>query len=95
MEVERHLKGNSFPVIVADSAICRELRSLEGDMDRLCEGAVMIKDSEIHSQANVQLNGHVDIVSFLNELGWLLQYNSYAERSLFCLESCLAASSFY
>ncbi|GLJ06773.1 hypothetical protein SUGI_0047840 [Cryptomeria japonica] len=80
VEVERHLKGNSFPVIVADSAICGELRSLEGDMDRLSEGVAIKKDSEMHSQANVQLNAHEDVVSFLNELGWLLQCNSYSEK---------------
>ncbi|KAH9290186.1 hypothetical protein KI387_034303 [Taxus chinensis] len=80
VEVERGLKGNSFPVIVADSAICRELRSLEGDIDIPCEVIVTNKHSKMHSQDDVKISNQEDVVSFLNELGWLFQRNSYSEK---------------
>lgn len=69
MEVERGLKGNNFPVIVADSAICRELLTLEDDFEGFREGKVTNRHSRPHSRD--------DIVTFLNELGWLFQRNSY------------------
>ncbi|KAH9310836.1 hypothetical protein KI387_025871 [Taxus chinensis] len=72
--------GTNFPVIVADSAICRELRSLEGDIDIPCEVIVTNKHSKMHSQDDVKISNQEDVVSFLNELGWLFQRNSYSEK---------------
>ena len=32
-QVENGFKGNSFPVIIADETICKELRPLESEFD--------------------------------------------------------------
>lgn len=77
MEVERGLKGNNFPVIVADSAICRELLTLEDDFEGFREGKVTNRHSRPHSRDDVVFGIQEDIVTFLNELGWLFQRNSY------------------
>lgn len=77
MEVERGLKGNNFPVIVADSAICRELLTLEDDFEGFREGKVTNRHSKLHSRDDVVFGIQEDIVTFLNELGWLFQRNSY------------------
>ncbi|KAK6939166.1 SBP domain [Dillenia turbinata] len=69
IEVENGIRGNSFPVIVADSAVCRELRLLEQEFDEGME----IKDC-------LDKFGHPksteEILHFLNELGWLFQRKS-------------------
>ncbi|KAL9225687.1 hypothetical protein vseg_001581 [Gypsophila vaccaria] len=63
IEVENGVRGNSFPIIIADAKICQELRLLE---------------HELHDQTqNVSSPGsQEEILCFLNELGWLFQRKS-------------------
>eukprot|EP01018_Ginkgo_biloba_P020335 Gb_41517 [translate_table: standard] len=81
IEVEQGLKGNSFPVIVADNAICRELRSLESDIEgRSCKRKcckVTNGQPKMHLQEETQLSIQNDAITFLNELGWLFQRISH------------------
>eukprot|EP00252_Welwitschia_mirabilis_P019937 TRINITY_DN4755_c0_g1_i2.p1 TRINITY_DN4755_c0_g1~~TRINITY_DN4755_c0_g1_i2.p1 ORF type:complete len:838 (-),score=118.43 TRINITY_DN4755_c0_g1_i2:539-3052(-) len=79
IEVEHGLKGNSFPIIVADTAICQELQTLEG----VLENGFLDKadlEKERHSQEYPQdYNNDVareEVMTFLNELGWLFQRSS-------------------
>ncbi|KAF2310822.1 hypothetical protein GH714_017456 [Hevea brasiliensis] len=71
IEVENGFKGNSFPVIIANATICKELRLLESEFD---EGA---KDSDIISEEQAQCldrpRSREEVLHFLNELGWLFQ----------------------
>ncbi|ONK70195.1 uncharacterized protein A4U43_C05F31240 [Asparagus officinalis] len=66
IEVENGLKGNSFPVIIADATVCKELRLLESDFD-----AERTTDSISHDQVGPR--SREDVLHFLNELGWLFQ----------------------
>uniref|UniRef100_A0A0D6QW43 SBP-type domain-containing protein n=1 Tax=Araucaria cunninghamii TaxID=56994 RepID=A0A0D6QW43_ARACU len=90
IEVEHGLKGNSFPVIVADPAICRELQSLEREIeDELLQDKSCLLRTE-HSPEHSQDYSHMrtpsqdysrarareEVVNFLNELGWLFQKSS-------------------
>lgn len=83
IEVERGFKGNNFPVIVADSAICRELRTLEDDFEAFCEDKVTDGHSKPHSRDDVISGIQEEVVTFLNELGWLFQRNSYSKEGPF------------
>ncbi|XP_058073325.1 squamosa promoter-binding-like protein 15 isoform X2 [Magnolia sinica] len=74
IEVENGFKGNSFPVIIADAAICQELRILESEfeedarmMDIICEDRI---------QDFRQPRSREDVLHFLNELGWIFQRKS-------------------
>ncbi|XP_042006547.1 squamosa promoter-binding-like protein 14 [Salvia splendens] len=62
IEVENSLRGASFPIIIADSTVCQELRLLE---------------PEINGTSDV-CNGREESLHFLDELGWLFgrKYNS-------------------
>ncbi|KAH7684387.1 SBP domain-containing protein [Dioscorea alata] len=70
IEVEKGFKGNSFPLIIADDAICQELRALESELEQ--ETTLTDTISEDHSTPN----SREDILHFLNELGWLFQKKS-------------------
>ncbi|KAI5596455.1 hypothetical protein POPTR_002G002400v4 [Populus trichocarpa] len=74
IEVENGFKGNSFPVIIADASICKELRLLESEFD---ENAVV---SNIVSEEQTRDLGRPrsreEVMHFLNELGWLFQRKS-------------------
>lgn len=94
MEVERGFKGNNFPVIVADSAICRELRTLEGEFEGICEDKVIDWHSKPHSREDVVFGIQEDVVTFLNELGWLFQRNSYLKEGLFSTKDAPARFKF-
>ena len=61
-QVENSLRGASFPIIIADSTVCQELRLLE---------------PEINGTSDV-CNGREESLHFLDELGWLFgrKYNS-------------------
>ncbi|KAL1547124.1 SBP domain [Salvia divinorum] len=68
IEVENSLRGASFPIIIADSTVCQELRLLEpeinGTSDDIKETAwVRCREESLH---------------FLDELGWLFgrKYNA-------------------
>ena len=73
-QVENGFKGNSFPVIIADASICKELRLLESEFD---ENAVV---SNIVSEEQTRDLGRPrsreEVMHFLNELGWLFQRKS-------------------
>ncbi|XP_071712032.1 squamosa promoter-binding-like protein 16 [Rutidosis leptorrhynchoides] len=58
IEIENGLRGSSFPVIIADVALCQELRLLEADFDEALIGRSKSTKETVH---------------FLNELGWLFQ----------------------
>ncbi|KAA0064679.1 squamosa promoter-binding-like protein 14 [Cucumis melo var. makuwa] len=80
IEVENGFRGNSFPVIIADATICRELRHLESDFD---EFKVPDISSESSSYVSSQPRLRDEILQFLNELGWLFQ----RERSSYELDN--------
>ncbi|KAG8087937.1 hypothetical protein GUJ93_ZPchr0010g10912 [Zizania palustris] len=70
IEVENRFRGNSFPVIVANSSVCQELRSLEAEL----EGSQFIdvsSDDQVHDAR--QRKPRDEVMHFLNELGWLFQ----------------------
>lgn len=68
--MENRFRGNSFPVIVANSSVCQELRNLE----------IELEDSQFHDVgSDDQIHDHRQskprdqALHFLNELGWLFQ----------------------
>ncbi|XP_057975614.1 squamosa promoter-binding-like protein 14 [Malania oleifera] len=80
IEVENGFKGNSFPVIVANATICRELRILESEFDeddKMC-------DANVEDQSNDfgRLRSREEVLHFLNELGWLFQRNRFSSLGL-------------
>ncbi|KAH9302124.1 hypothetical protein KI387_013707, partial [Taxus chinensis] len=79
IEVEHTLKRNIFPVIVADTAICMELQSLELEIDDL---TMSLGTADIDSFGDLMLdNVHsgvkMETLCFLNELGWLFQRSNW------------------
>ncbi|KAJ6809285.1 squamosa promoter-binding-like protein 15 isoform X2 [Iris pallida] len=70
IEVENGFKGNNFPVIIADSTICQEVRALETEFEEVGTRDVI---SEDQIQDNRQPSSREDLLHFLNELGWLFQ----------------------
>ncbi|KAK6939132.1 SBP domain, partial [Dillenia turbinata] len=66
IEVENGFKGNSFPVIVADAAVCSELRLLEQEFAEGTEIKEHLNDFGCPKSME-------EILHFLNELGWLFQ----------------------
>lgn len=80
IEVENGFKGNSFPVIIADATICKELRLLESEFDE------EPKDTDIISEEQAQYLGKPrsrgEIMHFLNELGWLFQRRASSMHEL-------------
>lgn len=71
IEVENGFKGNSFPVIVANSTICQELRALESEFEEELETGDVI--TEDRPQDSGRPRSREDLLHFLNELGWLFQ----------------------
>jgi hypothetical protein len=63
--VENGFKGNSFPIIVASSAICQELRTLEAEFEQIT--------GDTNGEENGLGQSREDVLHFLNELGWLFQ----------------------
>ncbi|XP_034905418.1 squamosa promoter-binding-like protein 14 isoform X2 [Populus alba] len=74
IEVENGFKGNSFPVIIADASICKELRLLESEFDE--KAAVSNIVSEEQTRDLGQPRSREEVIHFLNELGWLFQRKS-------------------
>ncbi|ONM02945.1 SBP-transcription factor16 [Zea mays] len=70
IEVENRFRGNSFPVIVASSSVCQELRSLEVELED-SQVLDVSSDGQIHDCR--QSKTRVQVLHFLNELGWLFQ----------------------
>ncbi|KAK9026121.1 hypothetical protein V6N11_038967 [Hibiscus sabdariffa] len=71
VEVENGFKGNSFPIIIADAAICKELRLLESELDIEAKASDII--SEEHANDCHRPRSREEVLHFLNELGWLFQ----------------------
>ncbi|XP_039024535.1 squamosa promoter-binding-like protein 14 [Hibiscus syriacus] len=71
IEVENGFKGNSFPIIIADAAICTELRLLESELDIEAKASNII--SEDHDYDFHRPRSTEEVLHFLNELGWLFQ----------------------
>lgn len=75
IEVENGFKGNSFPVIVADAKICKELRLLESELEEEPRSRDISSD-EGNQDSGCQGSVRAEILHFLNELGWLFQRNT-------------------
>ncbi|XP_039015200.1 squamosa promoter-binding-like protein 14 [Hibiscus syriacus] len=71
IEVESGFKGNSFPIIIADAAICKELRLLEYELDVEANASDII--SEEHDYDCQRPRSRESVLHFLNELGWVFQ----------------------
>ncbi|KAJ6731250.1 SQUAMOSA PROMOTER-BINDING-LIKE PROTEIN 4 [Salix viminalis] len=74
IEVENGFKGNSFPVIIADASICKELRLLESEFDEKAEASNIVSEEQAHDLG--RLRSREEALHFLNELGWLFQRKS-------------------
>jgi DNA-binding transcriptional ArsR family regulator len=68
--VENRFRGNSFPVIVASSSVCLELRNLEVELED-SQVLDVSSDGQIHDSPQSKTRNQV--LHFLNELGWLFQ----------------------
>lgn len=73
-QVENGFKGNSFPIIVADATICKELRLLESEFDIESKASDII--SEEHVYDSHWPSSREEVLHYLNELGWLFQRRS-------------------
>ncbi|XP_004300082.1 PREDICTED: squamosa promoter-binding-like protein 14 [Fragaria vesca subsp. vesca] len=71
IEVENGFKGNSFPVIIADATICRELNLIESEFDSERKVCGAISEDENHDYGRPR--SREEVLHFLNELGWLFQ----------------------
>ncbi|KAJ4849144.1 hypothetical protein Tsubulata_040173 [Turnera subulata] len=71
IEVENGFKGNSFPLIIADAAICEELRLLESEFDEEASVCDITAGDQTHGFGRPR--SREEILHFLNELGWLFQ----------------------
>ncbi|KAJ0987136.1 hypothetical protein J5N97_005492 [Dioscorea zingiberensis] len=71
IEVENGFKGNSFPLIIADAAICQELRALESEIKDHRGMVDLIQEDQVQDYGRPR--SQEDVLHFLNELGWLFQ----------------------
>nr|AGI62060.1 SQUAMOSA promoter-binding-like 12 [Erycina pusilla] len=78
IEVENGFKGNSFPIIIADAAICEELRSLEVELE---DTETFDDISQGMYPENRRVQSRKDTLHFLNELGWLFQRKNHPDLS--------------
>ncbi|XP_058069804.1 squamosa promoter-binding-like protein 14 isoform X2 [Magnolia sinica] len=81
IEVENGFKGNSFPVILADAAICRELRILESEFEEDARRTDVTLEDPIRDFGRPR--SREDLLHFLNELGWLFQRKGTSASSAF------------
>ena len=79
-QVENGFKGNSFPVIIADATICKELRPLESEFDM--EEKVCDAISDEHEYDLGRPRSREEALHFLNELGWLFQRERFSYMHL-------------
>ena len=68
--MENRFRGNSFPVIVANSSVCQELRNLEVELED-SQFRDVSSDDQIHDHRESKPRDQA--LHFLNELGWLFQ----------------------
>ncbi|XP_058108980.1 squamosa promoter-binding-like protein 15 isoform X2 [Magnolia sinica] len=78
IEVENGFRGNSFPVIIADAAICQELRILESEFEEDARTMDIICEDQI--QDFRQPRSREDVLHLLKELGWIFQTKSTPTR---------------
>lgn len=80
-QVENGLKGNSFPVIIADATICKELQLLESELDVEVKLPDAMAEEHAYDFARTR-SSREEVLHFLNELGWLFQRkrSSYAHE---------------
>ncbi|XP_011034772.1 PREDICTED: squamosa promoter-binding-like protein 14 isoform X2 [Populus euphratica] len=74
IEVENGFKGNSFPVIIADASICKELRLLESEFDEKVLVSNIVSEEQARDFGRPR--SREEVMHFLNELGWLFQRKS-------------------
>ncbi|KAF6174231.1 hypothetical protein GIB67_033763 [Kingdonia uniflora] len=77
IEIENGFKGNSFPVIIANALICKELRLLEAELDGPRVSNATLEDQV---QDHGKPKSREDALHFLNELGWLFQRKNNSSR---------------
>ncbi|CAA7040046.1 unnamed protein product [Microthlaspi erraticum] len=80
IEVENGFRGDSFPLIIASAAICKELNGLEEEFHP--------KSKDITEEQAHRPTSREEVLCFLNELGWLFQKNQTSnpeEQSEFSL----------
>lgn len=70
-QVENGFKGNSFPVIIADATVCRELKLIESEFDAGTKVCGATSEDESHDYGRPR--SREEVLHFLNELGWLFQ----------------------
>ena len=64
--MENGFKGNSFPVIIADATICRELNLIESDFDAETKACGAISEDE--NQDYGRPRSTEEVLHFLNKL---------------------------
>ncbi|KAF6140485.1 hypothetical protein GIB67_010315, partial [Kingdonia uniflora] len=77
IEIENEFKGNSFPVIIANTLICKELRLLEVELN-----GPQVSNATLEDQVQDlgKPNSREDALHFLNELGWIFQRKDSPSR---------------
>lgn len=75
-QVENGFKGTCFPVIIADAAICKELRPLESEFDEEEKTCDAISEDREHNFRRPK--SREEALHFLNELGWLFQRERFS-----------------
>nr|GMD85848.1 squamosa promoter-binding-like protein 14 [Ipomoea batatas] len=71
IEVENGFGGSTFPVIIADNAVCEELRCLESEIIEIVKVPKAVLE---HGNQDFWMpRSREEVVHFLNELGWLFQ----------------------
>ncbi|KAF5739268.1 Squamosa promoter binding protein-like 14 [Tripterygium wilfordii] len=71
IEVENGFRGNSFPLIIADASICKELSLLESEINEEAKACDLILEDVTHDFGGPR--SKEEIIHFLNEVGWLFQ----------------------
>ncbi|CAN8304568.1 unnamed protein product [Cochlearia groenlandica] len=76
IEVENGFRGDSFPLIIADASICKELNSLSEEF------YPESTNKQSQSSDHCRPTSREEVLCFLNELGWLFQKNQTSEPLL-------------
>ncbi|CAH2036674.1 unnamed protein product [Thlaspi arvense] len=77
IEVENGFKGDSFPLIIANASICKELNRLEDEFHPKSKD--MTEEQSQTSESDSRPTSREEVLCFLNELGWLFQKNQTSE----------------
>ncbi|KFK44212.1 hypothetical protein AALP_AA1G229200 [Arabis alpina] len=71
IEVENGFRGDSFPLIIANASICKELNRLEEEFHP--------KSNDMTEEQAHRPTSREEVLCFLNELGWLFQKHQTSE----------------